>query len=92
MQQRLVGATNIGSANYSALTMCYSRNSKCWRVFSMLQDNSGRYMTFAAPTIISCKYYYILLLWRRTIEISKQDGGLIKEQKNAHHHTPIPST
>ncbi len=58
----------------------------------MLQDNSRRYMTFAAPTIISCKYYYILLLWRRTVEISIQDGGLIKEKKNAHHHTPIPST
>jgi hypothetical protein len=58
----------------------------------MLQDNSRRYMTFAAPTIISCKYYYILLLLRRTIEISIQDGGLIKGQKNAHHHTPIPST
>jgi hypothetical protein len=28
----------------------------------MLQDNSRRYMTFAAPTIIGCKYYYILLL------------------------------
>jgi hypothetical protein len=27
-----------------------------------LQDNSRRYMTFSAPTIISCKYYYILLL------------------------------
>jgi hypothetical protein len=53
----------------------------------MLQDNSRRYVTFAAPTIINCKYYYILLLWRRTIEISIQDGGLIKGQKNAHHHT-----
>jgi hypothetical protein len=50
----------------------------------MLEDNSRRYMTFAAPTIISCKYYYILLLGRRTIEISIQDGGLIKGQK-----TPI---
>ncbi len=36
----------------------------------MLQDNSRRYMTFAAPTIIGCKYYYISLLWRRTVEIS----------------------
>jgi hypothetical protein len=27
-----------------------------------LQDNSRRYITFAAPTIISCKYYYSLLL------------------------------
>ncbi len=58
----------------------------------MLEDNSRRYMTFAAPTIISCKYYYILLLWRRTIEISIQDGGLIKGQKNANHHTSRPST
>jgi hypothetical protein len=59
----------------------------------MLQDNSRHYMTFAAPTIISCKYYYILLLRRRTVEISIQDGGLIKGQKNAHHHTPyqVPS-
>jgi hypothetical protein len=50
-------------------------------------------MTFAAPTIISCKYYYILLLCRRTVEISIQDGGLIKGQKNAHHTPPyqIPS-
>jgi hypothetical protein len=50
-------------------------------------------MTFAAPTIINCKYYYNLLLWRRTVEISIQDGGLIKGQKNAHHHTPyqVPS-
>jgi hypothetical protein len=29
MQHRLVGATNNGSADYSALTMCYSRNSMC---------------------------------------------------------------
>jgi hypothetical protein len=34
----------------------------------MLQDNSRRYMTFAAPTIISWKYYYILLC----------DGALLK--------------
>jgi hypothetical protein len=27
-----------------------------------LQDNSRRYMSFAAPTIIICKYYYFLLL------------------------------
>jgi hypothetical protein len=26
----------------------------------MLQENSRRYMTFAAHTIISCKYYFIL--------------------------------
>jgi len=59
----------------------------------MLQENSRRYMTFAAPPIISCKYHYILLLWQRTVEISIQDGGLIKGQKNAHHHTPyqVPS-
>ena len=29
LQHRLVGATNIGSADYSALTMHYSRNSMC---------------------------------------------------------------
>ncbi len=34
MQRRLGGATNIGSADYSALTMRYSRNSRRWRVFS----------------------------------------------------------
>jgi hypothetical protein len=34
----------------------------------MLQDNSRRYMTFAGPTIISCKYYYIMLC----------DGALLK--------------
>ena len=28
LQHRLVGATNIGSADYSALTMRYSRNSR----------------------------------------------------------------
>ncbi len=50
----------------------------------MLQKNSQRYMTFAAPTIISCKYYYILLLWRRTVEISVQVDGLIKDKR-----TPI---
>jgi hypothetical protein len=34
MQHRLVGATNIGSTDYSALTMSYSRASLCWHVFS----------------------------------------------------------
>ncbi len=29
MQHRLVRATNIGSTDYSALTMRYSRNSLC---------------------------------------------------------------
>jgi hypothetical protein len=29
MQHRLVGATNIGSTDYSALAMRYSRNSLC---------------------------------------------------------------
>ncbi len=29
LQRRLVGATNIGRADYSALTMRYSRNSMC---------------------------------------------------------------
>jgi hypothetical protein len=57
----------------------------------MLQENSRRYMTFAAHTIISCKYYYILLLWQRNVEGSIQDGSLVKGQKNAHHHTPIQS-
>jgi hypothetical protein len=34
----------------------------------MLEDNSRRYMTFTAPTIISCKYYYICFC----------DGALLK--------------
>ncbi len=57
----------------------------------MLEDNSRRCMAFAAPTIISCKYYYILLLWRRTIEISIQDGGLIKGQKITTPPYQVPS-
>jgi hypothetical protein len=58
----------------------------------MLQENRRRYMTFAARTIISWKYYYILLLWQHNVEGSVQDGDLIKGQKNAYHHTLIQST
>jgi hypothetical protein len=46
-------------------------------------------LPLAAHTIISCQYYYILLLWCENVECSIQDGGLNKWQKNAHHHTPI---
>jgi hypothetical protein len=54
----------------------------------MLQDDSLRYMTFAAPTIISCTYYYILLLLRRTVEISIQDGGLLKDKRTPPYQVP----
>jgi hypothetical protein len=50
----------------------------------MLQQNSRRYMTFEAHTIISCKYYYILLLWRRNVEGSIQET---KERPSPHPHT-----
>jgi hypothetical protein len=47
-------------------------------------------MKFAAHTIISCKYYYILLLWWHNVEGSIQDGGLIKRTKER--PSPHPGT
>jgi hypothetical protein len=55
----------------------------------MLQENSLRYLPLAAHDIISCKYYYILLLWRGNVECSIQDGHLNKWHKYAHHNTLI---
>jgi hypothetical protein len=34
LRHRLVGATNIGSTDFSALTLSYSCNSLCWCVYS----------------------------------------------------------
>jgi hypothetical protein len=70
----------------------YARQHRLVGADCMLQEKSQRYMTFAARTFISWKYYYILLLCQRNVEGSIEDGGLIKEKKNAHHHTLIQST
>ncbi len=56
----LVGATNIGSADYSVLTMRYCRNSMCWRVCSA--RTSRRYQ-LAAPTIPNCEGAVHFLFW-----------------------------
>jgi hypothetical protein len=37
----------------------------------MLQENSRRYLSLAAHTVISFKYYYILLLWQGNVKCSK---------------------
>ncbi len=35
LKHRLVGASNSGSTDFSALTMSKSLNSRCWRVYSV---------------------------------------------------------
>jgi hypothetical protein len=73
-----------------------ANNSPCCKCLvgadCMLQENSRRYMTIVTRTIISCKYHYILLLGQRNVDGFKQDGGLIKGEKNAYHHTLIQSS
>ncbi len=59
MQHRLVGATNIGSADYSALTM-RTVVIVCADVCSA--QTSRRYQ-FSAPTIPNCKGTVNFLFW-----------------------------
>ena len=69
--------------------MLYALQHRLVGAFFLLQENSRRFLPLVAHTIISCKYYYILILYRGNVECSIQDGGLNMWQKNAHHHTLI---
>jgi hypothetical protein len=54
----------FGSADKS---MVYTRQHRLVGAGCMLQENSRCYLPLAAHTIISCKYFYSLLLWQRNV-------------------------
>ncbi len=56
LEALLVGATNIGSTDYLALTMRYSRNSLNTRQHAdMYSARTSQRYQFAAPTITNCE-------------------------------------